>query len=122
MKKLMFVLFLMLIPVVIFAQGGIPPVDTWFASFALTIAATIGLAAGINALLKATGFVKQLVSWLVGILLLVAGNLLNVGFMADLTWLHTFTYGIGTALVANGIFDIEVVKILLRLIGIEPKE
>jgi hypothetical protein len=123
MKKLFMFLFLMLcVPIVMLAQGGIPPADTWFASFSLTIAATIGLAAGINTLLKTSGFVKQLISWLTGILLLVVGNLLNIGFMAELNWFHTFAYGLGTALVANGVFDIEVVKILLRLIGLEPKE
>lgn len=121
MKKLFVFLFLLGLPVAMFAQEGIPPVDTWFTSFALTIAATIPIAAGINTLLKASGFVKQLVSWLTGILLVIIGNLLNIGFMAELSWLHTFAYGLGTALVANGIFDIEVTKILLRLIGIEPK-
>ena len=124
MKKFMFLFVLMLLPIVLFAQGTeLPPLNTWFATFIGLSTAVVALAALLNTWLKVNkGWVKQVVAWLVAIILMIAGNLLNLGFMAELTWGHTLIYGIASGLVANGIFDIEFVKALLRLLGIEPVE
>jgi len=53
---------------------------------------------------------------------MVVGNLVNLGFMAELDWLHTIVYGIAAGFVSNGIFDISLVQLLLQAIGIEPKK
>ena len=62
---------------------------------------------------------KQVVAWIIAILLLVIGNLVNMGFMAELTWLHTIVYGIAAGFISNGIFDLETVKAILRALKIE---
>jgi len=132
MKKLMmFLIMLIAFTIPAIAQEVEPPtnwldlfanINVWLGSLAGVAAVTVFLAAALNTLLKATGFVKQLVAWIIAIILLVAGNLINLGFMAELNWLHTLAYGVAAGFVANGIFDIELVKKLLQAIGIIPKE
>lgn len=129
----MIVLSLLLVSVGIFAQDPVPP-TTWLEAFAninmflATLAGvsvlTVFVAGTINTLLKTEGFVKQLVAWVVCILLLVGGNLLNMGFMSELTWLNTVAYGVAGGFVANGIFDVPTVLAILKAIGIggEKKE
>lgn len=127
MKKLFFALF-MLLSIPLFAQEVNPPTDwldlfanfnTWLASLAGVAAVTVFLAGAVNTLFNTTGFVKQLVAWIIAIVLLIAGNLVNLGFMADLSWLHTIIYGVAAGFIANGIFDIEFVKVILRLLKME---
>jgi len=132
MKKLMmFLIMLIAFTIPAIAQEVEPPtnwldlfanINVWLGSLAGVAAVTVFLAAALNTLLKTSGFVKQLVAWIIAIVLLVAGNLVNLGFMAELNWLHTLAYGIAAGFVANGIFDIALVKLLLQAIGIEPKE
>jgi len=61
------------------------------------------------------------VAWIIAILLLVVGNLVNMGFMAELNWLHTIAYGIAAGFISNGIFDLETVKAILRALKIEKE-
>jgi hypothetical protein len=129
MKKVVMFLFLLIaIPVAMFAQVVEPPtnwldlvanMNTWLASLAGVAAVTVFLAAAVNTLFKITGFWKQLVAWGISILLLVAGNLLNMGFMAQLTWLNTLIYGVAAGFIANGIFDIAFIKSILQALKIE---
>ena len=133
MKKSMFLIVMMffaLIPMA-FGQSVEPPTDwlglfaninVWLGSMAGIAAVTVFLAAEVNKLLKLEGFWKQLMAWIVAILLMVVGNLVNLGFMAELDWLHTIVYGIAAGFVSNGIFDISLVQLLLQAIGIEPKK
>jgi len=131
MKKLMMffaMMFVLILPT--FGQTVEPPtnwlelfanINVWLASLAGVAAVTVFLAAFLNTLLKTQGFVKQLVAWIISILLLVVGNLLNMGFMAELNWLHTIVYGIAAGFVSNGIFDLETVKAILRALKIEKE-
>ena len=96
-------------------------INVWLASLAGVAAVTVFLAAFLNTLLKTQGFVKQIVAWIISILLLVVGNLLNMGFMAELNWLHTIVYGIAAGFISNGIFDLETVKAILRALKIEKE-
>jgi len=132
MKRLMmFLILLIAIAIPAIAQEVEPPanwldlfanINVWLGSLAGIAALTVFLAAALNTLLKTAGFWKQLVAWLIAIALLVAGNLINMGFMAELTWLNTLVYGVAAGFLANGIFDIALVKLLLQAIGIEPKD
>ena len=130
MKKLMFLLFLMLLSIPVIAQVIEPPVgwldlfagiDKWLGSLAGIAAVTVFLAAAVNTLLKTKGFVKQLVAWIIAIILLVIGNLVNMGFMAELSWLNTIIYGIAAGFLANGIFDMPLILSILKALGIEKK-
>ena len=131
MKKLMMffaLMFVLILPT--FGQTVEPPtnwlalfanINVWLASLAGVAAVTVFLAAFLNTLLKTQGFVKQLVAWIISILLLVVGNLLNMGFMAELNWLHTIVYGIAAGFISNGIFDLETVRAILRALKIEKE-
>lgn len=129
MKKLMMffaLMFALILPV--FGQVVEPPtnwlavfanINVWLGSLAGIAAVTVFLAAAANTLLKTTGFMKQLVAWIIAAILLVAGNLLNMGFMAELNWLHTLVYGLAAGFLANGIFDLEFIKTVLKALKIE---
>jgi hypothetical protein len=131
MKKLMMFLvmgFVLLIPT--FGQDVNPPtnwlelfanINVWLASLAGVAAVTVFLAAFANTLLKTKGFMKQIVAWIIAILILVIGNLVNMGFMAQLNWLHTIVYGVAAGFISNGIFDIETIKAILRALKIEKE-
>jgi hypothetical protein len=122
-------MFLMLIGFVAFpmiAQEVEPPgnwgdvIDNfglWFGTLGGIAALTVFVGGVLNGLLKVTKtFVKQLVAWIVAILLAVIANLVNLGFLAGSTWLMTILYGFGAGLVANGIFDVAIVKALILAI------
>ena len=127
MKKLMLILMILgfaAIPMI--AQEVNPPgnwgdvIDNfgpWFGTLAGIAALTTFVAGVLNGLLKVTKtFVKQLVSWVAAILLAVLANLINLGFLAGSTWLMTILYGFGAGLVANGLFDVAIVKALILAI------
>lgn len=130
-KSMMFLIMMFALVLPTFGQSVEPPTDwlnlfaninVWLGSLAGIAAVTVFLAAAVNKLLKLEGFWKQLMAWIVAILLMVVGNLVNLGFMAELDWLHTIVYGIAAGFVSNGIFDISLVQLLLQAIGIEPKK
>lgn len=129
MKKLLMYFALMFVFILpSFGQVVEPPtnwldlfanINTWLASLAGIAAVTVFLAAAVNTLLKTTGFLKQLVAWIIAIVLLIAGNFLNMGFMAELNLLHTLIYGVAAGFLANGIFDLPFVLSVLRALKIE---
>ena len=130
MKKLIFVLlFILLIPVVVFAQDLEPPTswvevisnfNVWFATLAGIAAVTVFLAGAVNTLLKISNKItKQIVAWLVAIILVVAGNVFNIGFVAEFPWLTTIIYGFAAGLLANGLFDISWVQAFLNFLNLK---
>lgn len=131
MKKLMMLfVFMLLLPIAILAQEPIvnPPtnwlelfanINVWLGSLAGVSAVTVFLAAVLNTLFNTKGFWKQVVAWIVAFILIIVGNLVNLGFMAELSWLNTIVYGFAAGLISNGFFDVELVKMILRALGIE---
>lgn len=98
-------------------------INVWLASLAGVAAVTVFLAAVLNKLFKITvGIWKQVVAWGVALVLLVVGNVVNLGFMADMNWWQTLIYGVATGFVANGIFDISVIQAILKALKIEKTE
>lgn len=96
---------------------------TLFATLAGLAAGSVVITATLTTWLKITkGWAKQLVSWLIPIIVVIAGNLLNIGFMAEFTWLATFVYGLGGGLVSNGIFDVDLVQKILEALNLKQKE
>jgi len=129
MKKFFIAMFLLLLPVAIFAQEPQPPTswvdvianfNVWFATLAGIAAVTVFVAAAVNAIFKVTKkIVKQIIAWLIAIVLVFVGSLLNIGFSADFPWLTTLAYGFGAGLVANGMFDVAMVQTLLDLLKLK---
>lgn len=87
----------------------------WFASFAGVAALTAFVAAFLNGILKVTkSFVKQLLAWGVGILLLVVTDLFNFGYAAEFPIWLAIIHGLAVGLASNGLFDIPWCKALLE--------
>lgn len=110
-----------------FGQGVFPieglDINAMFASLAGVAAGSVIVSALLIQWFKVTiGWLKQVISWLVPVVVLVVGNLLNFGFMAEFSWLMTFVYGVGAGLVSNGIFDIAIVQALLVALGLKKKK
>ena len=57
----------------------------------------------------------QYVSWGIGVLLAVAGQLLGLGMFETLTWVQTIIAGFAAALASNGVFDTGLVDWIISL-------
>jgi len=57
----------------------------------------------------------QYVSWLIGVLLAVAGLLLGLGMFETMTWVQTIIAGFGAALASNGVFDTGLVDWIISI-------
>ena len=91
-------------------------VKAWFASFGGIAVLTAFVAAFLNGILQAKGFVKQLVAWAVAIALGVVSNLVNFGYMADYPILQSVVHGFMAGLAANGVFKIPILVDVLKAI------
>jgi hypothetical protein len=90
--------------------------STAFASIGSVVGLVILITEFIKKHIKVEGGIYQLFSWLVGIILCLIGWFLKLGIFQGIEWYETVAYGLGVGLVANGIFDIEIVKALLKAI------
>ena len=128
MKKLLLFLFLIL-PIGLFAQeiGDVvnQVVETGFSNYFISLAALVPLvvliAAFINKKLNLSGFLKQLVAWVVSILLCFVGWYFNLGMFAGLVWWVVLIYGFAVGLAANGFFDIGLIQAILKGLKLEKK-
>lgn len=128
----MFLLLLMALVLPIMAQDVEPPtnwidllgnMDTWLGTLAGFAAATVFIGSVVTSLFKVSkNWLKQILVWIVAVLLCGAGNIANFGLMADATILQTVAYGIGAGLIANGFFDITFVRALLVALKLEVKK
>jgi len=119
MKKVLFLFILLLaIPFLIIAQvdstgyeqpGSLLDLLTnlkiWLATPVAVAGATIFLTYLLGTVWKnVTKVIKQIVSVLIALALVVIGNLLNWGFMAEFNVIYTISYGIIIGFMANGWF------------------
>ncbi len=89
-------------------------INVYFGSLLGVSVLTAFIAALLTGILKVEKkFLKQLIAWVVAIILIVVSDLLNYGFAADFSILKAIIYGLGAGLAANGIFDIPVIKTVL---------
>ena len=95
-----------------------------FATFAAFAAVTVAASEGLIKSFKIEkGWAKQLVSWLLPIVFGVVGFLCQLGIFAEfgpitdwMGWVFTILTGLGAGLVANGLYDIKGVQVLLNAI------
>lgn len=124
---IVFFFMLLAIPIAMFAQEPTEPPTgwqdilinpgVWLGSFAGTSLLTAFVAAFLNGLLKVVkSFQKQLVAWLVAIVLVVGSDLLNFGYAKDYTILFALVNGFFAGLASNGWFDIPTLKAVLNSI------
>lgn len=95
----------------------------YFISLAATAAtATIVTGYVTTHLLKTlSSQMKQVASWVIAIGICFLANWQGWGLFADLSLVWTAIYGLATGLVSNGIFDINVIQIILGAIGAKKK-
>jgi len=125
MKKAFFFLTALLImPIALMAQdtGTIDPNIPEYFTTLLGISTLVTLLVGfVKKWLKLTGFWAQLVAWLMGIAVAYIGWIFKWGIFSEvILWYVPLIYGVAVGLVSNGIFNIEVVKSILRLFKLEP--
>jgi len=133
MKKLIvFCLMLfvaIVVPIVLIAQDVEPvdvtglAIDAYFVTLAAFAAIIVPITALLNRVFKINeGFVKQFLSWGVSLILAFIANIIGLGIFDGLVWYEVTLYAFGGALIANGIFDINVIKLILGAIGLnKPK-
>lgn len=91
--------------------------DGMIATFAGFSGMVVLLTEGIKSLFpKMSGLVTQIVSWCVGIAVVMLLWWLDAGFVSDVQWYIARLYGFGASLVANGIADTGLVQWLIGLI------
>lgn len=129
MKKLMFLFFVLLIPVALLAQTEIPvPGDVmdvltnftvWVSSFLGVTGLTIFLTALVIKIFKVTGSgLKQLISWGLGAVVVIALALLHIGFAKELLWYGVLAYAVAVSLAANRLFDIGLLSNILGMFNL----
>lgn len=130
MKKIIMLLSLLIVPMMLLAQGTTPPdpvitppsgwqdiltnPTVWLASFTGITLLTAFLSAFLNGLLKITkSFLKQVCAWGVAILLVVGSDILNIGYAKDFPILFAVVNGFFAGLASNGWFDIPTLNAIL---------
>ena len=126
MKKWIFLLSFLLVPMLLLAQDPEVPTDiadlmanlkSFLGSLAGMAGTTIFLAAIIiKAISTDKRWLKLVVGFATAIVLSAITNLANFGLFADSAWLDTLLYGAGLGFVAGMLVDIPTMKILVELI------
>ncbi len=60
-------------------------------------------------------WIKQLLSWLVGIVVTLFGWYFSLGFLAGIPFLHALIWGFGVSLASNGVADIKIIQWIFNL-------
>ena len=79
------------------------------------------IAAFVNSKLNLSGFLKQLVAWVISIILCFVGWYFNLGVFTGLVWWVVVIYGFAVGLAANGFFDISLIQAILKALKLEKK-
>lgn len=89
-----------------------------FETFAAVVALIPVVTEGIKSLIKKElpSWANQLISWIVALLIALFGQFFNLGVFADVNWWQSLIIGIFAGLASNGIWDINIVQQLLKLI------
>lgn len=101
------------------ASGTMSSIDEHFYTFAAFVAIIPFVTEALKALLGATGFLAQLLSWITGILLSLAAWFLNIpGIFEALIWWQVIIVGFAGSLAANSLFDTGLITYILEKLGI----
>ena len=79
------------------------------------------VSAFINKKLALSGFLKQLVAWIISIALCFIGWFFNFGIFVGIEWWIVLIYGFAVGLAANGFFDISLIQAVLDAIKLGKK-
>lgn len=125
-KYLLAVLFLALFTAPAFPQSGGAVSETdilyYFASIPALASAVVILTQAVKKLAPFAGDSAQYVSWGVSLLLGAAGYVFQFGIFAGVSWHTGLVYAFAAALIANGLFDWEVVRSVLKALKLYNDE
>lgn len=114
MKRLIMFLSVMAmfiaIPVFAFAQTGDPPTNPismeMFASLTALAAAIVAITAFVKNTFNTSGIITDIVSWVIGPLLAIAGWYFKLGMFEGILWYMAIIYGVLAAFYANKGWDL----------------
>ncbi len=91
--------------------------EEYFLNLAAIVAATVTVTEFIKNLIGTDNFASQAVSWLTGIVITMIGWWAGFGFLAEVeVWYSALLWGIGASLAANGVFDVPIIKEVIKAI------
>ena len=94
----------------------------WIGAFSPLVGLTITVTAFILKIFNIlSGGLKQVISWGVGAVLVVALSLLNLGIAKELAWYGVIAYAVAVALAANRAFDVKLLDSILQALGLNKK-
>ncbi|HEX3075150.1 MAG TPA: hypothetical protein VHP30_16160, partial [Ignavibacteriales bacterium] len=93
-----------------------------FASIPALASAVVILTQAVKKLVTFAGDSAQYVSWAVSLLLGAAGYIFNWGIFESVSWYVGLVYAFAAALIANGLFDWEIVKSVLKALKLYEDE
>lgn len=130
MKKfVMFLLLLLAMPVMMFAQDVVPVVTdidwTHLKEYFVSLTALSGLVIAVAAIVlryikDPSALVKQLISIGVALILSLVGWLFGWGIFEGVPWWQMLLYGLAAGFGSNGGWDL--IKAILRLVGLMEKK
>lgn len=125
-KYLLAVLFLALFTAPMYPQSGGAVSETdilyYFASIPALASAVVILTQAVKKLVVFAGDSAQYVSWGVSLLLGAAGYIFNWGIFESVSWYVGLIYAFAAALIANGLFDWEIIKSVLKALKLYEDE
>lgn len=128
MKKLLVLIIIVLsAPIALMAQvlSEIPPEinpQVYFATIASFAAIILPVTALVNRMFTIEiRWLKQFLSWIVAIALGTIAWVFKWGLF-ETSWYYALIYSIAGALVANGIFNLDMIKKILQLLNLEKKK
>lgn len=88
----------------------------YFATFAALVALVPIVVEAIKRVFpKINGLWTQILSWVIGIIIVYFGWFFDLGCLVDLNWWQTLLYGLGISLAANGIADTGIIEWIVNL-------
>jgi len=93
-------------------------ISSYFGTLAAAAGLVVILAGYVNTHVfsTASATVKQIVSWVLAIVVAFVGQIKGLGVFASTDVIWTVLNGLGVGLVANGIFDVGLVQSILEFI------
>jgi len=88
--------------------------DNFWATCTMLSSLTVVVTGYINRLLKTNNIWKQIVSWVISILLTVCGYFVGIVTLNEPVWLTIIFTGIIVGLSSNGIYDIPKIKLFIN--------
>lgn len=96
--------------------------ENFWATVAVIVAMTTTLTEAINNILNPNRIWKQVIAWIVSVVLTVIGYFLGYVTVVEPTWLTLTITGVIVGLAANGFYDIPAIRSLMeKLFGFLKK-